>query len=92
MNWEEIIIDLNRSGLSCEKIAQRVGCGGATTIHGLKSGATKEPRYSLGARLLTLHRITEPLRQSKPLTILAMPAVRTVYRGDDRAEDERRRA
>ena len=46
--------DLHRAGFSDAEIARKVGVR-PTTINGLKNGQWYEPRYSLGAALLSLH-------------------------------------
>lgn len=54
INWREVILDLNRAGLNDTVIAARVGSN-HSTIGAYKNEDRTEPKYSLGARLLTLH-------------------------------------
>ena len=54
MNWKTIIADIQRHGeLTQPQIAEKVGCSQAT-ISDLVNGATKQPRYPLGAALIDL--------------------------------------
>ena len=58
MNWREIIMEINKMGLSSAQIAERIGSA-STTINGLKNEHWDEPRYSLGIKLVDLHRRLE---------------------------------
>lgn len=54
MDWKYVIAEIQRlGGLTQPEIAEHVGCGQAT-ISDLCNGATKQPRYQLGAELLAL--------------------------------------
>lgn len=54
MDWKNVIADIQRHGqMTQPQIAEKVGCGQAT-ISDLVNGATKQPRYPLGAALVEL--------------------------------------
>ena len=54
MNWKNVIAEIQRHGqMTQPQIAEKVGCGQAT-ISDLVNGATKQPRYPLGAALIEL--------------------------------------
>ncbi len=54
MDWKNVIADIQRHGqMTQPQIAEKVGCGQAT-ISDLVNGATKQPRYTLGAALIDL--------------------------------------
>ena len=59
MKWQKLIKDVCGTGLSVANVARKANAG-VSTIADLASGATKEPRYSLGVRLIELHRETVP--------------------------------
>lgn len=52
-DWPRVITDIRGSGLMVKTIARKVGIAPAT-LHDLASGATREPCYSVGVRLLEL--------------------------------------
>lgn len=54
MDWKRLLEELNEAGLSQAKIAERCSASQAA-VSDLLRGATKEPRYGLGSRLLLLH-------------------------------------
>ena len=54
MDWKRLLEELNEAGLSQAKIAERCSASQAA-VSDLLRGATKEPRYGLGSRLLSLH-------------------------------------
>ncbi len=54
MDWKTVITQAQaRNGLTQTRLAQQVGCSQAS-ITDLLRGRTREPRYSLGQRLLDL--------------------------------------
>lgn len=53
INFQLLLSGLIAAGMRQPEIAQHVGCG-QSTISDLMRGATKEPRYSLGQKILTL--------------------------------------
>ena len=54
MDWKQIIAEIQRHGqMTQPQIAEKCGCGQAT-ISDLVNGATKQPRWPLGAALLDL--------------------------------------
>jgi transcriptional regulator with XRE-family HTH domain len=53
VHWRNVIVDINRMGLSGAQIAERLNVA-PTTINGLKNEQWAEPKYSLGAGLLEL--------------------------------------
>ena len=55
VNWRDLIVDIERQGLKGPAIARRVDVA-PTTINGLKNERWREPRYSLGVKLIDLHR------------------------------------
>lgn len=55
MNWELLIFDLMKAGLSGAKIAERIGVR-PTTLNSLKNGSTQQPVWSTGDALIKLHR------------------------------------
>lgn len=60
MNWKNVIAEIQRHGqMTQPQIAEKVGCSQAT-ISDLVNGATKQPRYPLGAALLALLQVVAP--------------------------------
>lgn len=55
MDWKKIITDIMAAGITQPQIAKQCGCSQAT-VSELATGATSQPRYSLGAALLVLHK------------------------------------
>lgn len=52
-NWPTIISDLN-AALGRAELARKAGAG-VSTLADLATGKTKEPRHTLGVKLLKLH-------------------------------------
>jgi len=64
MNWKHVIADIQRHGkLTQPQIAARVGCSQAT-VSELATGVTENPRWMLGAALVSL--LTEVTRTPVP--------------------------
>lgn len=55
MDWKRLLEQLNEAGWSQARIAERCQSSQAA-VSDLLRGATKEPRFGLGSRLLALHR------------------------------------
>lgn len=53
MNWAELIADLKRAGCTQLVIAQECGVA-QSTISDLARGASKEPSFGLGTKLLDM--------------------------------------
>jgi ribosomal protein S9 len=53
VDWPKVVAEIRGGGLMVKAIAHRVGIA-PTSLHNLVSGATKEPCYSVGVRLLDL--------------------------------------
>lgn len=53
VDWPRVVAEIRGGGLMVKAIAQRTGVA-PQTLHNLVSGATKEPCYSVGVRLLDL--------------------------------------
>jgi len=53
MDWQLIIADIQKRGLSQSQIASACHCGQAT-VSDLSSGKTKQPSFVLGQALLAL--------------------------------------
>lgn len=53
IEWAVVIGDIRREGLMVKAIARKVGMS-PQGLHAIYCGATKEPCYSVGARLLEL--------------------------------------
>jgi len=56
MNWKILIEELINKGMTEKSIAEAVGDTTQPTIHRLKATDTPEPKYSLGKRLINLHK------------------------------------
>lgn len=52
-DWPQVIADIRKHGLMVKAIARTVGVA-PTTLGNIASGATREPCYSVGVRLLDL--------------------------------------
>lgn len=69
MQWKDYISAIAAKGVTQNQIAKEAGCGQAT-ISDLASGKTKEPRASLGMRLVRIGRRhgvrTQPIPTTKP--------------------------
>jgi lambda repressor-like predicted transcriptional regulator len=59
VDWPRVIHEIRGAGLMLCAIARRVGVA-PTTLGNLASGATREPCYSVGARLLELREKVSP--------------------------------
>lgn len=59
MDWKKIIAEILDSGLSQADIAASVGIA-QPSVSDLATGATKEPRWGVGDRLIALHRNRVP--------------------------------
>lgn len=55
VNFQTIISDLQKAGLSQAEIAEKIGVK-QPTVCSLSKGATKEPRFFAGDTLISLHR------------------------------------
>ena len=55
MDFKQLIADLMAAGISQPQIAKQCGCAQAT-VSELASGVNKQPRYTLGAALVALHK------------------------------------
>lgn len=53
VDWPEVLNDIRGQGMMLCAIARRVGVA-PSTLGNLASGATREPCYSVGVRLLEL--------------------------------------
>lgn len=53
VDWQRVISDLRGAGLMVCAIARRVGVA-PTTLNNLAHGYTREPCYSVGAKLLDM--------------------------------------
>lgn len=53
VDWPAVVSEIRGAGFMVKAIAQRVGVA-PMTLHNLTSGATREPCYSVGVRLLEL--------------------------------------
>jgi transcriptional regulator with XRE-family HTH domain len=54
MDWKRLLEQLNEAGWSQARIAERCRSSQAA-VSDLQRGATKDPRFGLGSRLLALH-------------------------------------
>jgi len=55
-DWTRIIAELRDSGISYSDMKRHTGVRSANTFREIESTRTKEPRHSLGVRLLALHK------------------------------------
>jgi predicted transcriptional regulator len=56
MDWKTIITDIKTAlGFTQVQIANKVGCS-QVSISELENGVTKEPRYSVGRQLVSMHK------------------------------------
>lgn len=53
MNWPQVIADIRSKGMKKKAIALKAGIA-ESTLGNLITGATREPCYSVGVRLLEL--------------------------------------
>lgn len=54
MDWKQLIADLKRRGMTQAEIGKRVNAA-QNTISDIANGRIPDPRYSIGARLRSLH-------------------------------------
>lgn len=54
LDWQKIVLNLNRAGLSYKKISDRAHCD-ARRIGNLARAEVYEPKISVGLELLNLH-------------------------------------
>lgn len=62
VDWPKVIDEIRGQGMMVKAIASKAGIA-ATTLHDLYSGATKEPCYSVGVRLLDMRDIARLAQQ-----------------------------
>jgi transcriptional regulator with XRE-family HTH domain len=55
MDWQKIILELRETGLKQVDITEQTGISKAT-LSELRHGKTKEPSWSIGDKLLQLHK------------------------------------
>lgn len=55
MNAQQLVTELNEAGMSEAEIGAAIGLSQAQ-VHRIKSGETKETKWSAGDRLIALHR------------------------------------
>lgn len=55
--WRPLIADLIAAGMNQTEIANRCGCG-QSAVSKLLNGTVTDPQYSLGEKLIALHRAT----------------------------------
>jgi transcriptional regulator with XRE-family HTH domain len=55
MDWQKIILELRATGLKQVDITEQTGISKAT-LSELRHGKTQEPSWSIGAKLLQLHK------------------------------------
>lgn len=66
MNWKSKIAEIKATGWNEVRIAGFCGCT-QSTINSIATGNTKDPRHSLGDKLLNLHRLrTRAKRRNAP--------------------------
>lgn len=53
VDWPEVILDLRRKGIQNRKIASYTGVS-PQTVSNLLNGATREPCYSVGVKILEM--------------------------------------
>lgn len=56
MKWTNIINQLIDYGMTEQSIANTIGGTTQPTIHRIKTGDIKEPKHSLGERLIAIHK------------------------------------
>ena len=60
IDWRKLLADLRAKGVTSEEIALAVVQSGASctgqAIRRLSCGGTKEPRFTIGATIISLHR------------------------------------
>jgi len=55
VDWESILGELQREGMAMKAIGRKVGLS-PQALSNLKYGRTNEPAYSIGLKLIELHR------------------------------------
>ena len=53
VDWPKVIDEIRGNGMMVKVIAQKAGIA-ASSLHNLYTGATREPCYSVGVRLLDM--------------------------------------
>jgi hypothetical protein len=61
-DWSKVILDLRGAGMKTKSVASRCGID-KDTLYALLYKRAKEPRYSVGTKLLELHKALCPERQ-----------------------------
>lgn len=64
MDWKSILADLKAAGRTQKDIATKCGCA-QTTISDLATGKTDQPAYSIGERLMALHKSATRRRKAE---------------------------
>lgn len=54
LDWQRLILNLRREGMSAAAISRKVKCAPETVQH-LARGDVVEPKFSIGVALLDLH-------------------------------------
>ena len=62
IDWPRVIDEIRAHGMMVKAIAQKAGIA-PTTLHDLYRGATREPCYSVGAKLLEMREIARLAKQ-----------------------------
>ena len=62
VNWPTVIDEIKSHGMMVKAIAHKAGVA-PTTLHNLYSGATREPCYSVGVKLLEMREIARLAKQ-----------------------------
>lgn len=62
MNWQNIIKELQAAGFSQPQIAARCECSQAS-ISALSIGKTKEPNFTLGQKIMAMHKLFTPKKK-----------------------------
>ena len=64
MDWTKLIADLCGTGMTQPQIATAIGCSQAS-VSEMANGITKNPKYSIGAALISLHKRVMRRERSK---------------------------
>jgi lambda repressor-like predicted transcriptional regulator len=56
MDWKNIIAEIRQSGATLEQIANQCGFASRGHVHDVMTGKQGEPKWSIGDKLLSLHR------------------------------------
>jgi len=54
IDWKMVALNIRQSGVSLSRAADLIGCD-EQTINRLSRGDTKEPKFSIGVKILDLH-------------------------------------